>query len=230
MTALSLALTALLAVLAVTVVPRRAAANVEALRRALPDDPGARLRLYRRFVLSGSVLTTIAAVVVAVGGKGFRAAGLAWPPGATGRCYAVTLAGLAGYLVVMLAVTRFAGGDTAERTRIVLPESAAERRTWPAVALTAGVSEEAVYRGLFVLHAHALVPGARPALLAVGAAVLFGAGHRYQGWLGVVGSTLLGLVFGAVAVATESVYGVVALHAAWDVLAGWAGVVRTRTS
>lgn len=224
MTAFALVLTGILAVVAVTVVPRRAMANVEALRRLLPTDPTARVRMYRRFLLSGALLTAIAAVVVAVGGEGFRQAGLTWSLAATDRVVPVTALGLAGFLVVMVVASRLVRREGEPKALVLLPRSAEERRLWPAVAFMAGLSEEAVYRGLFILHLHALVPSLRPAFLAVGAAALFALGHRYQGPIGIVGSGALGLVFGAVAVATESLLAPIVLHGTWDLVVGYAGL------
>jgi membrane protease YdiL (CAAX protease family) len=229
-TSYALVQTAILAVLAFTVAPRRAAANVAALRRALPADPDARVRLYQRYALSAVVLTAAAAGVVVSGGRGFAAAGLTWPPGATSRFLPVATFGGAGFLLGLLVLAPFARRLAEPPARVLLPVTERERAWWPAVAIGAGVSEEAVYRGLFVLHAHAVAPSLRPGLLAVGAAVLFAAGHRYQGWTGVVASGLIGMVLGAVAVATASLYGAMLLHAGWDLLVGYAGNGRTRTS
>lgn len=221
MKALGLVLTGILAVLAVTVAPRRTERNVEAMRRALPGNPHARVALYRRFLLGGLLLVAIAVAVVAASGTSARDAGLTWPPYAWDRAVPVAVAGFAAFILVMLLAAAVSGQHEVDpRARILLPTTPAERRLWPAVAVMAGVSEEALYRGVLVLNAHALLPGVRPALLAAVAAALFAVGHRYQGWLGMLGSGLLGGVFGAVAVATASLYAAVALHAFWDVLVG----------
>jgi membrane protease YdiL (CAAX protease family) len=108
-----------------------------------------------------------------------------------------------------------------EATKVLAPTDRRERRLWPLVAVTAGVTEELLYRGLFVLHLHALVPSWRPGVLAVLSAVAFGLAHRYQGPFGMVSSGVLGLAFGIVAMVVGNVVVVVALHTFWDVVVGF---------
>lgn len=228
MTGAAVALTAALAVLALTFAPRRAAANVAALRRDLDTDPNARERFYVRALLSIPLVVAIYAVVVWVGGESWRDAGLSWDRDATRLAVPVSVAALLGALVVVAIVATVLGKvrpgvveRASDATKLLAPVSPRERRLWPLVSLSAGVTEELLYRGLFVLHLHALVPSLRPGLLAVLAAVAFGLAHRYQGPFGVVSSGVLGLAFGIVAIVVGNVLVVVALHTLWDVVAGF---------
>jgi uncharacterized protein len=219
--ALALLLIAGLAVVAVTVLPQRTVRRVAALRAALEKDPDARAGFYLRVMASTPLVVAAAAVVAAAGGLGARGLGLAWPPHAFARTYVAAVGGLAAFVVVMIAIAAATGrltkGPTVnENARLLMPVSARERTLWPLVALCIGVTEEAVFRGLFVFAPHAAAPALpRPALV-VASSVAFGLGHRYQGWYGVVGTGLLGAVFGGVAVAAGSLYPAVALHAIWD--------------
>lgn len=228
MTALAVVLTAALAVLALTYAPRRAAANVAQLGRDLETDPDARVRFYRRALLSLPLVTAIYLVVVWTGGESWRDAGLSWDATASRRAVPVSVAGLLGALAVVVAVAAVLGAvrpglveRASDATKLLAPATRAERRLWPFVSLTAGVTEELLYRGLFVLHLHALVPSLRPGLLAVASAVAFGLAHRYQGAFGVVSSGVLGLAFGIVAIVVGNVAVVVVLHTLWDVVAGF---------
>ena len=223
----AVALTAALALLALTFAPRRAAANVAALRRDVETDPGARVAFYRRALLSLPLVVAVYAVVVLVGGESWRGAGISWDGDASRRAIPVSVAALGGALltVALIAVVldKVRPGlvqRASDATKLIAPTNAAERRLWPYVSLTAGVTEELVFRGLFVLHLHALVPSLRPMLLAVLAAVAFGLAHRYQGPFGIVSSGVLGLAFGIVAVVVGNVLVVVVLHTLWDVVAG----------
>lgn len=225
MTEAAVALTAALVVLAVTYAPVRAATNVEQLRRDLATDPDARVGFYRRAVASLPLVTGIYVIVVSVGGETWRDAGISWDEPL--RALLASVAGLAGALVLLgataAAFNKMRPDDVrraSDATKVLAPGSARERALWPFVALTAGVTEELVYRGLFVLHLHALVPSLRPGLLAVLSAVAFGLAHRYQGPFGVVSSGVLGLAFGVIAIVTGNVVVVVVLHALWDVMAG----------
>jgi membrane protease YdiL (CAAX protease family) len=224
----AVALTAALAVLALTFAPRRAAANVAQLRRDLETDPDARLRFYRRALLSLPLVTGIYVTVVLAGGGSWRDAGISWDATASRRALPVSVAGLVGALAVVAVVAAVLGAvrpelvdSASDATKTLAPTTPRERRLWPAVSLTAGVTEELLYRGLFVLHLHALVPSLRPGVLAVASAVAFGLAHRYQGAFGVVSSGVLGLAFGIVAIVVGNVLVVVALHTLWDVVAGF---------
>ena len=227
MTDAAVALTLALAVAALLLAPKRAQANVEGLRRDLETDPAARERFYRRAILSIPLVVAIFAVVVWAGGESWRAAGISWDRRATERALPASLLGLAGALVVLAVVATVLGKvapavvrRASDATKLLAPTTARERRLWPFVALTAGVTEELLYRGLFVVHLHALVPSWRPAVLVVLSAVAFGLAHRYQGPFGVVSSGVLGLAFGIVALVVGNVLVVVVLHTLWDVVAG----------
>jgi len=54
-------------------------------------------------------------------------------------------------------------------------------------------------------------------------AILFGLAHAYQGKSGVIGTALLGLLFGFARVLTLSLIPVVVWHSAVDLVAGVAG-------
>jgi membrane protease YdiL (CAAX protease family) len=226
--AVALAVTLALLVATVTYVPRRTVARVEWLRAALERDPRARLGFYRRFAVSAVLVVAFVAVVVAIGGAGADGLGMTWPAYASRRVFPVTVMALGAFFVTMVFVAAFTGRlrenarDPLATTRVLLPVSRAERRFWPVVAVAAGVSEELVYRGLFVLHLNALAPSLRLWPLVAVSALAFGLAHSYQGWYGVVGTGLLGVVFGTVAVATGSVLAAVGLHALWDVLVPFA--------
>ncbi|HEY1425432.1 MAG TPA: CPBP family intramembrane glutamic endopeptidase [Caulobacteraceae bacterium] len=95
-------------------------------------------------------------------------------------------------------------------------------RNWPETAWTAllsinaGVGEELFFRLTLPLLI-ALVTGSAPAAFAA-AAVVFGLVHIYQGWIGVLATMLLGVVFTGVYLVTGSIFWPIALHAAFDLL------------
>ncbi len=103
----------------------------------------------------------------------------------------------------------------------VLPHGLVEFVPYSALALTAGVCEEFLYRG-FVFGALSRT-GLYPWAVIVISSVLFGLAHSYQGRTGVVGTTLLGLVFGVARLAFQSLLPVIVWHSAVDVAAGIAG-------
>ena len=90
-----------------------------------------------------------------------------------------------------------------------------------ALSVTAGICEEFLYRGfVFAALTHIAVPIWGVLLIS---SVMFGLAHAYQGRGGVIGTLLLGTVFGLVRILYDSLVPVVLWHAAVDIVAGYAG-------
>lgn len=103
----------------------------------------------------------------------------------------------------------------------ILPQSRAELVAFLALALTAGICEEFLYRGFtMAIFSRAGLP---PWCVVLFSAVLFGLAHLYQGRAGFVSTMVLGGLFGAARIAYDSLLPVVLWHAAVDVVAGVAG-------
>lgn len=82
------------------------------------------------------------------------------------------------------------------RVSPMYPATARERWLATGVAISAGVTEEIKYRGLFVAAGVGVVH--LPLWAAVlASSVVFGFAHRYQGSRGMIGTGFLGLVFAA---------------------------------
>jgi membrane protease YdiL (CAAX protease family) len=98
----------------------------------------------------------------------------------------------------------------------LLPDTAVERFGFVLLSLTAGVCEEALYRGFLIRYLHDGVPGL-PLLLALAAASLaFGLAHLYQGGPGVIRTGLAGLAFGLLFLLSGSLIPGIVLHALVD--------------
>ena len=89
---------------------------------------------------------------------------------------------------------------------------------WIAVSLTAGFCEEAVFRGYLQKQFHALTGSAAVAVLAQ--AVLFGLAHGYQGVKNVIVITVLGLLYGLLALGRGNLRPGMLAHAWADVYGG----------
>ena len=103
----------------------------------------------------------------------------------------------------------------------ILPQSRNELVPYLALALTAGLCEEFLYRG-FAMAALSRVEF--PAWIVVLlSSVLFGMAHLYQGRSGFLGTLILGIVFAIARIAYHSIVPVMVWHAAIDIVAGVAG-------
>ncbi len=113
--------------------------------------------------------------------------------------------------------------ELAPRTSSVadlLPHGPAEARTFRVLAFTAGTCEEILYRG-FLLAYLAFYFGAWPAVLIGG--IAFGIAHAYQGVSGIVKTGVVGLLAGALYVATGSLLWPMLLHTGIDLHGGAVG-------
>lgn len=98
----------------------------------------------------------------------------------------------------------------------LMPRNNAETVWTALLSINAGVGEEMFFRLTLPLLI-ALVTGSAIAGFAV-AALTFGLAHVYQGWVGVVATTLLGVAFTAVYLISGSIFWPMALHAVFDLL------------
>jgi len=103
----------------------------------------------------------------------------------------------------------------------IFPHNNCELALFVLLSMTAGICEEFIYRGYVcgtLFHVHAPVW----AVLLV-SSVLFGLAHAYQGRGGVLGTLLLGTIFGLTRILYDSLVPVVLWHVTVDVVAGVAG-------
>jgi len=103
----------------------------------------------------------------------------------------------------------------------ILPQSAVELLPYFALAITAGLCEEFLYRGFAMAAlAHA---GLGSWLVVLVSSLLFGLAHSYQGRGGIVMTFLVGLLLGASRLTYNSLVPAIFWHSAVDIVAGVAG-------
>jgi len=122
-------------------------------------------------------------------------------------------------VLVVLAITRFlihySGIGAA---RFLVPRSSPEMAMFVAVSTTAGFCEEFVFRGYLQRQILALTQKTWAAISFQ--ALIFGIGHAYQGWRGVVAITIYGGLFGVLANQRKSLRPGMMQHAAQDSIFG----------
>ncbi len=109
--------------------------------------------------------------------------------------------------------------DIPQDISILLPETDGERKLWTLISITAGLTEEFLYRGFLSLALTQLFPAINLPLTAIICSIIFGLGHNYQGVYGVIKTGLLGLFFHALYIATGSIIPGILLHFAIDLSA-----------
>ncbi len=187
---------------------------------------GDRLRVYASVMASEWLL--VAATLLVARRHGVPGERLGLGLGSPGATLAAAAGLLAACLLLSLAQLaqirrtppeRLAAG--VERIRDFLPRGGREIAGWIALALTAGICEEILYRGWLVSVLSAALGSVGAGVVA--GAVLFGIGHAYQGRKGMLGAGALGLVFGAAFAMTGSLLPGQVLHAVFDVVNGLLG-------
>jgi len=103
----------------------------------------------------------------------------------------------------------------------ILPQSTVELLPYLALAMTAGLCEEFLYRG-FALAVLVHV-GLQTWAVVLLSSILFGLAHSYQGRGGIVMTLLIGLLLGTSRIAYASLVPAIFWHSAVDVVAGTAG-------
>jgi membrane protease YdiL (CAAX protease family) len=190
----------------------------------------ARQRVYRRWLMEGALSLGGLSLATIVGGWAqipvVLAAAQRWEPVAAARAFlasevgipvavAVTVVVLAGLVVPIVALRNSldeapAIGDI----RALLPRTLGELPYGAALSVNAGVFEELLFRLGLPALLFAVTGDALVAFL--GATVLFGVLHLYQGALGILFSTVLGVVFVALYLVTGSIVAPIVLHAIID--------------
>ena len=110
----------------------------------------------------------------------------------------------------------------------ILPQSSIELLPYLALAMTAGLCEEYLYRGFAMAALARAGLGAWATVLL--SSTLFGMAHLYQGRSGFAGTLVVGTVLGVARIAYDSLIPVILWHTALDIVAGVAGPRYLRSS
>ncbi|HEY0255474.1 MAG TPA: CPBP family intramembrane glutamic endopeptidase [Kofleriaceae bacterium] len=213
MTALAIAYLVILTAVDITWSPKYLA-SIRA--RVAANDPTSRRSMYRMFIAFDWIGAALALAILVGGGLSSRAIGLTPPSGEWLEAHAGLLGGaamgvIAGGVVMLLRPTKTKlVGDI----DVLVPRTTEERGWFALLAITAGITEEVMYRALPIIVLTALLPSP---WWAVGiSAVVFGVAHFYQGVAGVIATAIMGAVFGALYVLGHSLLPVMILHAMID--------------
>jgi len=199
------------------------------LKRADPAErPRLRLLQYRRAIAVQWLLVAALAALWVARHRPWSALGLVprLTPGLGGVAF--------GTVIVLFYMLRERGkilrdeeGLAEVRTRLdhvqpLMPRTPIEFRWFFALSITAGVCEEALYRGYllwYFQHGLGLIPAAAASTVA------FGIGHSYQGLRGVLTTGAAGAFLAAVYLVSGSLLMPMLLHALMDLHSGHLGYV-----
>jgi len=106
-----------------------------------------------------------------------------------------------------------------EAAKRLAPQGALESVVWIALAVTAGICEETIFRGYLQRQFVAWFRNVPAGVLL--SAILFGAGHVYQGWRPAIVIAVFGLLFGILAEMRRNIRPGILLHAWQDGISGF---------
>ena len=195
--------------------------------RRLKADPSSwrRLRLYRIGIASAWAFALLCGLlwrhptlhVAHAPGQPGWIFGARWHTKLVGTLLAVFLAlALMPGLLCSLQPRRIPGYTRAARTiAFFLPHTPLERRWFALVSVTAGLTEEWIFRG-YLLQELQRQTGCSLSLALAVSSLLFGWNHLYQGLGNTVKTTVAGLAFGVLAILTGGLLIPMLLHALVD--------------
>jgi membrane protease YdiL (CAAX protease family) len=99
-----------------------------------------------------------------------------------------------------------------ESLKALLPEARSEKVLWIGVALTAGITEELLFRGYLMYALESLIPGLGVVGALIASSLVFGVMHLYQGVPDAAKTATIGLLYGVVTIALGSVLPGMMLH------------------
>jgi uncharacterized protein len=216
----------LLAALLVLALPPRAWWSFRTLSNAAPErQPALRRRMYVAAMLTQWVLSAFLIVHWLMSGRDWLPLGLstAVTPGAIGVAVGLLI-------VITLMILQTTGANRArflerarsrlEHVKALLPHTLTELRWFNAVAVTAGVCEELMFRGFLIWYLAHFTGMVQAALLS---SLSFGIGHAYQGPRYVVITGLLGAFLAGIYLLSGSLILSMTIHALMDLNSGWIG-------
>lgn len=95
----------------------------------------------------------------------------------------------------------------------ILPTTKKEKKLWNYVSITAGVTEEIIYRGFLIFALAFLFSNFSIWLVIILASLLFGLAHTYQGLItGVLRTTIFGIIFSILYIGLGSILPLIVFH------------------
>jgi len=178
---------------------------------------GARIRFYQIACIQQLARILIVLALCLLGSIPPRAMGLAAPISwyDTGRVLTILAVVLAASIVLFHFVGDWQLRRLLKMVGALVPASATERRWFALVGLGAGVSEEIVFRGFLFFYLGTFTHFSSTQII-VASSLLFGFCHIYQGWFGVLGTSLAGFCLAFLYAGTGSLLVPIVVHAALD--------------
>jgi len=170
------------------------------LKKRLNVDASARLLYYRTQVLWELSWVVVLVIILIPVQQPFAWLGLTLPS-LVG--WVIMAALVLGVFLSIVLLRRNPGARASmqrslEATSTVLPSTASERKWFAAVAITAGICEELLYRGFLVRYILTTFPGLGWLFTSILSGLIYGLSHAYRGRKGFLQATMNGFSYAIV--------------------------------
>jgi membrane protease YdiL (CAAX protease family) len=180
----------------------------------LPED-AEREAVYLSSALTVWILAAMAMLVARVSDFGRTELRLV-PLPTTTLLAATALTFLAG--IAVMAAGRLLKAEETPLVHFLIPRSGSEKIAFTGLSFSAGIAEELVFRSFLIAALHR-ASGSLSLAVAL-SLVVFATTHAYQGWIGAIRVTILGLILTVPFLITGSVYPSILAHIGLDLVAG----------
>ncbi len=199
-----------------------------------PESKTRRIAYYKETMLALWIPTLIIVIVTMVSPITFSSLGFSWPSLNTSTfgnwvsyillaLFACYILAIVYHFVAMKTSQAFRDKVTNELEKIpyqeLLPKSHQEKKLWSYVSLTAGVTEEIIYRGFLLFVLMTLLPDVSVWLNCIIAGIIFGLAHTYQGLSGFIRTSLIGICFSMLYLILGSLFPLMIFHFLIDFVA-----------
>lgn len=217
----------LILVLLAVVIPWRGTVRMKRLMSRPQSTAADRLALYGSTILFQWLLVLLVAWRCVARGVDVEELGLS-----TGNPWRIVWIGaaLTGLLCLnqviglskMSKLPREKRGSVFAVSEMIMPRTSREILVFAALAFTAGISEEFLYRGFaFMAFVRMIVNYGPPnTMAAVLSSLWFAVAHAYQGRRGLITTFVVGIIFASVRIWTGSILPAMAAHFCIDLVAG----------
>ena len=194
-----------------------------------PNGPDLRRLFYIAGTLTGTGIAAIVLILWSISGRSIADLGLRDWWGDPAVAIAASAGWAAALLIVLAAIAK---GAFRERLRPLyrryedyMPRTRGQLAASWLTATAAAVGEEIAYRG-FLLWYGTMLAGLP--LSFIGTSLLFGIAHGYQSRWGILFATIMGLLLGALYLASASLLLVIWVHATYNMASFTTGLVLLR--
>lgn len=213
--------------------------DFQRFKQKVKTDSNARIKYYNNAIIGLWIPTIIILLLIGLTELSFKEIGLTIPtintePLGKWVTYLGLVIGLLYLLFVLYYIIGFHFSDKIKRELSIkkkeeweqsviaplLPVSEKEKKRWNYVSLTAGLTEEVIYRGFTVFALAYLFPNFSIWAIILLSSILFGLAHTYQGFLmGFSRTTIFAILFCIIFISMGSVIPLMILHFLVDYIA-----------